>query len=75
MVYSGLDQVLASLSLNLSPCTRGFPRPEYAGGSPHKHKLERSRISLSALMSAVFITNGAHPYSLSHNVIGRDGKC
>lgn len=25
-------------------------------------------------MSAVLITNGAQPYSMSHNVIGLDGK-
>lgn len=75
MVWVGSAQVVASLSLNLSPCTRGFPRPEYFGGSPHKHKLERKRISLSALMPAVLLTNGAHPYSISHNVIGVNGKC
>ena len=25
-------------------------------------------------MSAVLMTNGAHPYSISHNVKGRDGN-
>jgi hypothetical protein len=31
-------------------------------------------MNLSALMSAVFKINGAHPYSLSHKEIGLEGK-
>ena len=69
-----LFQVSGSFNLNLLPCIRGLPRPEYGGGACHKHRFERKRINLSAGILAVFNTNGAHPYSLSHNDIGLVAK-
>jgi hypothetical protein len=41
----------------------------------HKHKLDRKRIILSTSISAVWVMNGAHPYSISQHEIALLGSC
>ncbi|MBU7582195.1 MAG: hypothetical protein KAF91_04685 [Nostoc sp. TH1S01] len=64
--------VEASFNLNLSSCFFCRPLPEYGASAPHRHRFERKRTRISALMLAVFTAKGAQPYSQSCRVVYRN---